>query len=148
VHPSGSYQTVIDVALDSLHLSGRLRLKVTGTSMLPAIHSGSYVSVSKMDLARVEPGNIVLVRSNHGLRLHRLIRIEWSAAGAVAITRGDNNDSDDPPVAAEGLLAVLHAIEQPSAGKRWISRLRASWIQRLESPLKDTLKTWLPKPSR
>jgi hypothetical protein len=131
---------LIGMAVESLNLSGRLSLKVTGTSMLPAILPGSYATIIAADPAHVEPGRIVLVRSDSGLRLHRLVRRCVSAEGAFLVTRGDNNEDEDPGVSSGNLLGVLAGIEQPSLVKRCIFRFR-NW---LNAPL----KIWSPHLSR
>lgn len=108
--------------------------------MLPAITPGSYTTIVKTGVERVEPGNIVLVKSGIGLRLHRFVGLRFSAGGPFLITRGDNNDNDDPPVSPDGFLGVLAGLEPPCLAKRWFLRLRIG--------LKTGLRIWSPQLSR
>jgi len=133
-------RAVADIALESLNRSGRLQLKVTGTSMLPAISPGSYATIVKTDAGRAEPGDVVLVKSPGGLLLHRFIDLRLSGGRPFVITRGDNNENDDPPVSPDGFLGVLAGLEQPCLAKRWFFRLRTG--------LKALLRIWSTQPSR
>jgi signal peptidase I len=125
---AGVDMALIDLAVQSLNISGRLRIKVTGTSMLPAIYPGSYASIVRTDLESVKPGDIVLVKSGCGLRLHRMIRRSFAGEEAFFVTRGDNNESDDPPVSRDEFLGMLAGLEQPTPLRRWYFAFR-SWLQ-------------------
>jgi hypothetical protein len=122
----------LDVAVDSLRLSGNLRLRVTGSSMLPTIRPGSRVLIRRAALDEVQCGEIVLIDGNTGLRLHRLVSLVSGADGTLLITRGDNDMEDDPPVSASQLLGIFTGIEQ--APSRWhrLSALIDSLFRRLE----------------
>lgn len=95
-----------DLAEECLHRSGRLRLRVNGASMLPTIPSGRFVDIRRTHPREARPGDIVLIRTAHGFRLHRLVEIR----AGWAITRGDNHSQDDPPEPLENLLGVVHRI--------------------------------------
>jgi hypothetical protein len=88
--------------------------------MLPAIYPGSYAAIVQKKPERVKTGSIVLVETDSGLRLHRFVRMD----GSGVITRGDNNDQNDPPVNASRFLGVLVDLEQPNRAKRWALKLR------------------------
>jgi signal peptidase I len=107
----------LDVAVDSLRLSGSLRLRVTGSSMLPTIRPGSRVLIRRAAPDEILCGDIVLLRANTGLRLHRLVSILQAPGGAQLITRGDNDMEDDPPISAAQLLGLFAGIEQ--APPKW-----------------------------
>ena len=115
------HAAVTDLAVESLNISGRLRFRATGLSMMPAISPGSCVTIKKTDIAAVEPGSVVLVRSHAGLLLHRLVGRD----GQFAITRGDNNKDPDPPVTCAQILGVMAAVERPRILRRWYFRVRA-----------------------
>jgi len=118
----------LNLALECLDNFGSLRLRVTGASMLPAIHPGSYVWIGKIDPEVLTPGSVILTRSQHGVRLHRLIAIENSGSAIHYITRGDNNDHDDPVVAATDVLGVLSAVSKPSLFFR-LRTLAIRWLR-------------------
>jgi signal peptidase len=95
-------QILTDLAEESLARAGRLTLRVTGTSMLPAIRPGSRVEIRRSGEQAVSRGDIVLVRAPNGFRLHRLVDTK---AGWI-ITKGDNHTENDPPEPMERLLGV------------------------------------------
>ena len=107
----------LDVAVDSLRLSGSLRLRVTGSSMLPTIPPGSRVLIRRVVPDEIQCGDIVLLRADTGLRLHRLVSVLNASSGAQLITRGDNDMEDDPPIGAAQLLGLFAGIEQ--APPKW-----------------------------
>jgi signal peptidase I len=115
--------TTLQLALECLTASGRLRLRVTGASMLPAIPSGSVVLIRRVAPAEVNPGDVILTCIAEGVRLHRLIEIRGQGADALWITRGDNHRHCDPPLSAGHLLGVLTRIEELPEPVRWFSRL-------------------------
>jgi signal peptidase I len=116
-HTPEGIRVRLDVALDSLRLFGRLRLRVTGSSMLPAIRPGSRVLIRRVAEDEIQCGDIVLLRADTGLRLHRLVAVMNAPDGTLLITRGDNDMEDDPPVSASQLLGIFAGVEQ--APPKW-----------------------------
>ena len=120
-----------ELAAEVLRCTGRLRLRVTGASMLPAVWPGDILSVRSHDVVEALPGDIVLFAREGRLVAHRVVertlcedRIQW-------VTRGDSVGGNDAPVSSHQLLGRVTAIER---GSRQItphqsvaSRL-ASWI--------------------
>jgi len=90
--------------------------------MLPKIRPGSYVSIRRASLAELTPGDVVLARTGHGVRLHRLVGIRGTGAEAVWITRGDNHAHFDPPLTSGQIVGVLSDVERPP---------RVSWFRRI-----------------
>jgi phage repressor protein C with HTH and peptisase S24 domain len=97
-----------ELAEETLERAGRLTLRVTGTSMIPAIRPGSLVEILRANPDAVRPGDIVLLRAAPGFRLHRLVDIR----PGELITRGDNLRHNDPPEPVDRLLGVAVRIEQ------------------------------------
>ena len=118
-HPLLADFAVADLAVECLARSGTLRLRVTGSSMLPAIRSGSHVEIRRAGPSEVVPGDIVLVRVTGGFRLHRLVARE----GLRIITRGDNHTENDPPEPVAQLLGVVSHVHKPRLLPRVSSRL-------------------------
>jgi len=104
----GTLEARLELAAETLERAGHLTLRVTGTSMLPAIRPGSLVEIRRATADAVSPGDIVLLRAAPGFRLHRLIDIR----PGVLITRGDNHRHNDPPEPADRLLGIAVRIEQ------------------------------------
>ena len=101
------HQIVLDLAVESLRRSGKLRMRVQGTSMLPAIRPGSYIAVRQAAPDQMVTGDIVLLKTSTGLRLHRLVEIRHEPSGTVFVTRGDNHRHNDTPAGAPDLLGRM-----------------------------------------
>jgi signal peptidase I len=118
----GDRETTLELALECLARSGYLRLRVTGASMLPKIRPGCYVLIRRASAAELSPGDVILARTEDGVRLHRLVEIRGTGADAVWITRGDNHTHCDPPLASGQIVGVLSQVEEPP---------RVSWFRRI-----------------
>ena len=120
-----------ELAAEVLRSSGRLRLRATGASMLPAVWPGDILSVRSHDAVEALPGDIVLFGREGRLVAHRVVertlcldRIQW-------VTRGDSVGGNDAPVSSHELLGRVMAIERGS--RRIVPRLTfwrriASWV--------------------
>ena len=97
---------MIELAAASLARTGRLRLRVTGTSMLPAIRPGDVLRVQRCDAGSLRPGEVVLFQQGERLFAHRAVR-----RGTYALAlRGDTLDADDAP--ERQVLGKVIAIER------------------------------------
>jgi uncharacterized repeat protein (TIGR01451 family) len=94
-------------SLDCLNAGLRVRFQARGASMSSAIRDGEMVYVKPASEAHLRRGDIVLVKSGCGFRLHRLIQAD--AGRDVFITRGDCGLQDDPAVRREQILGVAVA---------------------------------------
>jgi hypothetical protein len=83
--------------------AGEVRLKLTGTSMLPAMRPGDEVTVQRCLLADLQPGQIVLYRTNGSLVAHRVVR----AFADHLLTRGDSVPRYDLPVEASAIVGRI-----------------------------------------
>ena len=81
-----------------------IRFQARGASMSPAIRDGEIVHVKSVVPAELRRGAIVLVKSEMGFRLHRLVVAD--AAQDIFITRGDCGQQDDPAVSGDEILGV------------------------------------------
>src|SRR5208337_571164 len=97
------------LAADVLRRGGRLRLRVHGESMLPALWPGDVVEIASCSLEDVRPGEIVLARREGRLFLHRLVRRCLVAPGTPNgfLLRGDSMPGSDPQFPPEALLGRL-----------------------------------------
>lgn len=112
---------LLDLAVESLRRSGQLRFRAQGASMIPAIRPGACVEIRAATPDRIARGDIVLLKTPGGLRLHRVVEIR---PGSL-ITRGDNHAHNDAPADARDLLGRLHAVSRPRfRWARFFSRLR------------------------
>ena len=93
---------------------GAVRFQAHGASMSPAIRDGEIVYVRGVEKA-LSVGDVLLVRSSDGLRLHRLVRAE--VALDVYVTRGDCGQQDDPAIALSDVLGIAECKEVRWMGK-------------------------------
>jgi hypothetical protein len=101
------------LAADALCQSGRLRMRVYGESMLPALWPGDVVEIASCSLPDVRTGEIVLALRDGCFFLHRLV-----APGTAEGFRlcGDSMPGSDPPFPPEAMLGRL--VRTSSRGKR------------------------------
>jgi signal peptidase len=105
----------MDAMLDSTELSrnelavqvvrsfGELHLRVTGSSMLPAIRPEDVLVVRRCGIEAVEVGDVVLAVRQRRLFAHRVI----AHSGAWLVTQGDGIADPDPPVSASEFLGKV-----------------------------------------
>ena len=68
---------------------------VRGDSMVPTLRDGDQVRIVPADPDKLQREELVTyVDACDQIFTHRVVRVE----GAVVVTRGDNEDHDDPPV--------------------------------------------------
>jgi hypothetical protein len=96
---------------------GEVRLRVFGTSMVPAMLPGDLVTIRRAGLEEISAGEIVLFARNGRLFVHRVVsRKTISSAGKIEdarlVTRGDRLHHEDPPVSPRELLGRLISLER------------------------------------
>jgi hypothetical protein len=106
---------VADALRQSGGLAVRVRLRVYGESMLPALWPGDVVEIASCSLEDVRPGEIVLARRDGRLFLHRLVA---ACTANGFLLRGDSMPGSDPVFPAEALLGRLVHSADISAGAR------------------------------
>jgi hypothetical protein len=99
---------------------GQVRLKVTGTSMLPSVYPGDILTVQRCHAADLNPGQIILGFRNEALVAHRLVRKEKNQF----LTRGDSLYNYDHPFQVEEILGRVVSIDRDG---REISIVPAWW---------------------
>lgn len=97
---------------------------ISGPSMQPTLEAGDLVIVRDIDPSEIDVGDVIRFRKGDVPVIHRVVDLDDSGARPVFITRGDNNDKDDPPVLAANVdgevVATLPKLGWPSI---WIRRL-------------------------
>lgn len=113
---SNALATRLELAVEVVRTFGSLRLRVTGTSMMPAIQPGDLLSIDRVNLRDTSPGEIVLFTRAGRLFAHRIV----DRSGGVSepytsepyiVTRGDRLLDNDPPVFQSELLGRVTSIE-------------------------------------
>lgn len=111
-----------ELAGEVLRSSGRLRLQVTGWSMLPSIWPGDTLILESAITGDVSEGDIVLFSRDCRLFAHRVVR----AVEQGLLTRGDAMPQADPPVAENELLGRVACIVRNGECVEPIRNLRLS----------------------
>jgi hypothetical protein len=120
-------ETALNWIRDCLDLKpGIAHLTVSGTCMEPALRSGAKVTLRRVS-GRPRVGDVVLLRTAWGLRLHRVV---LRLRGTLR-TKGDQGMYLDPPASDGDVLAVWEGDES-----RWASSVQAglSLIRLLKRP--------------
>jgi signal peptidase I len=97
-----------DLAGEVLRCSGRLRLGVTGWSMLPTIWPGDSLLIERAGWKDVRRGDVVLFGRDHRFFVHRVIA--KSASAGVILTQGDGMPRPDLVVKGSELLGRVSFI--------------------------------------
>src|ERR1700676_384838 len=96
---------------------GEVRLRVLGTSMVPAMLPGDLVPIRRAGPDEISAGEVVLFLQSGRLFVHRVVgRNVVSAAGNTEEpclnTRGDRLRHDDPSVSSKELLGRVVSVER------------------------------------
>jgi hypothetical protein len=93
---------------ESLRRFGAARLRVGGTSMLPAIRPRDVLVIEPRPLQQIRVSDIVLFTLGDRLFVHRVVRTAVDESGALTlVTRGDTHREDDLPISASQLLGEV-----------------------------------------
>lgn len=131
----GQPAQLVELAAAVIRASGRLRVGVHGSSMLPALRPRDVLLVRACPAHRARVGDIVVFVREGRLFSHRVI----ARSGARLVTRGDALPDSDPPVEPHEMLGrvgrVLRGSRILRPGRR---RPRASSLFAL-SPLSSRI---------
>jgi signal peptidase len=117
----------LELAVEVARTFGSLRLRVTGTSMLPAIQPGDLLTIDRVNLRDTSPGEIVLFTRAGRLFAHRIVDRSSGASDPCAgdpciVTRGDRLLENDPPVFQSELLGRVTSIDRAGSLLRFPPR--------------------------
>jgi hypothetical protein len=99
-----------ELAGEVLRSSGKLRLQVTGWSMLPTVWPGDTLVVERAESCAVSAGEIILFSRDRRLFAHRVVGKADELKDAQIITQGDGMARPDPPVAGPAVLGKVSVI--------------------------------------
>jgi signal peptidase I len=114
---------------DAIRSYGGLRLRVTGSSMLPSVFPGDILSIRQSEIAEVCLGDIVLFERDGRLCAHRVLDKIQGTGEIYLVTQGQQLACADPAISARELLGKVTSIERgesridPRAGLRLGSRI-------------------------
>ena len=94
-----NHDIVKDIGLTLLSEGKTIRIKAHGYSMYPCIKPGSLILIEPLNIKGMPcPGEIVAVKREAGLIVHRLSGIINQNGETLYIARGDSNAYPDKPV--------------------------------------------------
>jgi len=94
-----NHTIVKNVGLALLSEGKTIRIKAHGYSMYPSIKPGSLILIEPIHLKGAPvPGEIIAIRRENGLVVHRLTKIVIKNGVTSFIARGDSNAYADNPV--------------------------------------------------
>ena len=94
-----------ELAREVLRSRGKLRLGVTGWSMLPTIWPGDTLVIESLDPEDIATGDVVLFARDHRLFVHRAVKDNNRKHGFI--TRGDAMPHPDTAVDSSELLGRI-----------------------------------------
>jgi hypothetical protein len=113
------------LAAEVIRRFGTVRLRVTGSSMLPLVGPGDVLVVHRRTALDFAPGEIAVFWRHQRLFAHRVVARISDHGECLLLTRGDALPENDPPVSSGELLGRVAAIER---GSRRLLPLRpAGW---------------------
>lgn len=122
-------ELVSDLCREGLARGSRIRLRVWGESMVPAIWPGDWIEVERLGECRLAPGQIVLAASSFQVVAHRIVALR----GMSVITRGDGLESSDPPWDEAALLGRVVRVRRRRWAAWWTKVRRLSVRKRREA---------------
>jgi signal peptidase I len=120
------------LASEALRLSGRLSIRVFGTSMLPTVWPGDVLIFEPCRADDLRPCEIILYQRDERLIVHRLVGISRNGDQLALLTRGDGQRHSDLPVLEEAVLGRAILIQREGRAPCPLPA-RQSLLQRLFS---------------
>jgi signal peptidase I len=88
-----------NIGLSLLSEGKTIRIKAHGYSMYPSIKPGSLILIEPIKLKGLpKPGEIIAIKRENGLVVHRLVRSVVNNGVTSYIARGDSNAYADNPI--------------------------------------------------
>jgi signal peptidase I len=116
-----------------------VELRMSGSSMRPAIEDGDVITVEPVTDDSIKQGDIVLYHSRFDTAvIHRVVRVERSNSERAVVTRGDAASHSDGPVPIHRVLGRVKLVERAGeririvAPKRSLAQIALGWIHRLK----------------
>ena len=105
---SNNHTIVKDIGLTLLTEGKTIRIKAHGFSMYPCIRPGSLILIEPLNIKGLpKPGEIIAIRRESGLIVHRLTKIINKGGATYYIARGDSNAYADNPVKIEKIAGRI-----------------------------------------
>jgi signal peptidase I len=128
----------LEQARQLLSRSLPVELRMSGTSMSPAIEDGDIITVEPVADEPVKQGDIVLYHSRFDTAvIHRVIRLERASSERCIVTRGDAASHNDGPVPMHRVLGRVRRVERAGERirmvlpKRTFTQTMLAWLHHL-----------------
>lgn len=103
-----NHTIVKDIGLTLLSEGKTIRIKAHGYSMYPCIRPGSLILIEPLNIKGMpRPGEIIAIKREAGLIVHRLTKIIKKNGTTYYIARGDSNAYADNPVKIEKIAGRI-----------------------------------------
>ena len=115
-----SHSTQFALCQAALLAGEPLRLRIRGTSMVPALWPGESVTIDSLDMKCIKIGQIVVFSRDGHFVIHRVVRIDPPVDGTndgTMVTRGDTAVRDDAPVLRSEYLGAVAAVHRFGAAR-------------------------------
>jgi len=129
----------LEQARQLLSRSLPVELRMSGSSMSPAIEDGDIITLEPVTEEPIKQGDIVLYQSRMDTAvIHRIIRLERSSSERCIVTRGDAASHSDSPVPLHRILGRVKRVERAGerikmiVPKRSVSQAILAWVHRLK----------------
>jgi len=123
-----SHSVARQLAEDVLERSGKLTLRATGRSMVPAIWPGDRLVVEPAGVDNLTLGDILLFSNSYRFVAHRVVGKNTECGGVCVLTRGDAMPAADAPVRPSEILGKVSFVVRD--GKLFTVRKRLSGSER------------------
>jgi len=137
----GKHDIVINTGLTLLSEGKSIRIKAHGYSMYPSIKPGSLVLIEPIQIKGAPvPGEIIVIKKERGLIVHRLSRTVVKNGVTQYIARGDSNAYADNPVGIDWIVGRITGAEATGENpvpadirinpnpRYFYNRLRVIWL--------------------
>lgn len=107
-----SHSIIKNIGLTLLSEGKTIRIKAHGYSMFPSIKPGSLILIEPLNIkGPPRRGEIIAIRRETGLVVHRLFKIIRSNGITSYIARGDSNPYPDNPVKIDKIAGRITGAE-------------------------------------
>jgi signal peptidase I len=103
----------LEQARQLLSRSLPVELRMSGSSMSPAIEDGDVITIEPISDEPVRQGDIVLYQSRFDTAvIHRVVKIERSQSERMVTTRGDSASQSDSPIPLHRVIGRVKLVER------------------------------------
>ena len=123
-------EQLLNLAGEVTSRGGHFTFTATGHSMYPAIAHGDRVILGPLPAGGARVGDVVLVGTDNGPRLHRVVSTGTDPSGPFLLTRGDAEAGPGERVRPTAVCGRVVRVQRPL--RRWISpRFRLATLRRI-----------------